>query len=756
MGTKPEPKPAGVERVPVPTKPLWGVQDITLNAQGLKNLDVVSSGQIWTSRDIKFTSNTDKADATVKYGNMGYFSSTYNPNTDYKVNNVTLVANGQKTLSVNSINATGDVNVTTHFAHGISTDSVAPSVKIGVSNTSGFLLGKNITINHTSDASITNGEINVYNFINASNNLNVNASGYKKLSVGNQAIFAGAADINTTATVAGSETRFDTIQNATNGIKINATAANGITDAKVTYKNLTAIKKGIDVTFSNMKEAIIDGNIRASGTTSDTKGDINITISSNIPGSIAKITGVTKNEGGGVTIKASGQKTLEVGTNVTSDASVRGVDGDVDINISANQLDATAKFFGEIQSANKNVTIKANGFGELQLTEHSGVGGHIRAEKGNLSISTGTNRYLQKVEIGLLTAKTMDLDFSNVIAPINSHVTMPNRNKILIESQDNLNFKGYAGDDVTWIYHVIKDLDSSASNEAKDFVANIVNAKGGIGGDPDVSAAVNNFTETITLKGGITNPDSITSRGGDTSMSIRLDKLAKIKSVDASEYNNASGTTNIQGNAINTELVTIKGAATKNNITIASTKLKLVEGGAGDDTVTFSTVQVNDIKVNLGAGNDTITTAALTANKKFEISGGAGNDKFKLAASTTTDNTASKYVTITDASRGDKIGLSDSVTGFVKTNANATSGQTDLKDAINAALASQGTTTANNIYAVYYGNETYLVRDADASKTLSAGDNLVKLAGLSNYDVLNGNVITDTDGVTKLLEITNA
>ena len=756
MGTKPEPKPAGVERVPVPTKPLWGVQDITLNAQGLKNLDVVSSGQIWTSRDIKFTSNTDKADATVKYGNMGYFSSTYNPNTDYKVNNVILVANGQKTLSVNSINATGDVNVTTHFAQGISTDSVAPSVKIGVSNTSGFLLGKNITINHTSDASITNGEINVYNFINASNNLNVNASGYKKLSVGNQAIFAGAADINTTATVAGSETRFDTIQNATNGIKINATAANGITDAKVTYKNLTAIKKGIDVTFSNMKEAIIDGNIRASGTTSDTKGDINITISSNIPGSIAKITGVTKNEGGGVTIKASGQKTLEVGTNVTSDASVRGVDGDVDINISANQLDATAKFFGEIQSANKNVTIKANGFGELQLTEHSGVGGHIRAEKGNLSISTGTNRYLQKVEIGLLTAKTMDLNFSNVIAPINSHVTMPNRNKILIESQDNLNFKGYAGDDVTWIYHVIKDLDSSASNEAKDFVANIVNAKGGIGGDPDVSAAVNNFTETITLKGGITNPDSITSRGGDTSMSIRLDKLAKIKSVDASEYNNASGTTNIQGNAINTELVTIKGAATKNNITIASTKLKLVEGGAGDDTVTFSTVQVNDIKVNLGAGNDTITTAALTANKKFEISGGAGNDKFKLAASMTTDNTASKYVTITDASRGDKIGLSDSVTGFVKTNANATSGQTDLKDAINAALASQGTTTANNIYAVYYGNETYLVRDADASKTLSAGDNLVKLAGLSNYDVLNGNVITDTDGVTKLLEITNA
>ena len=239
-------------------------------------------------------------------------------------------------------------------------------------------------------------------------------------------------------------------------------------------------------------------------------------------------------------------------------------------------------------------------------------------------------------------------------------------------------------------------------------------------------------------------------------MSVKLLNMNKVKSVDASEYNNASGITNIESVAANTLLTTIKGSVTRDNITIGSTGVKTVDTGTGDDKVTFNATQTNDVTVNLGAGNDTITTAALTANKKFEISGGAGNDKFKLAASTTTDNTASKYVTITDASRGDKIGLSNSVTGFVKTNANATSGQTDLKDAINAALASQGTTTANNIYAVYYGNETYLVRDADASKTLSAGDNLVKLAGLSNYDVLNGNVITDTDGVTKLLEITNS
>ena len=240
-------------------------------------------------------------------------------------------------------------------------------------------------------------------------------------------------------------------------------------------------------------------------------------------------------------------------------------------------------------------------------------------------------------------------------------------------------------------------------------------------------------------------------------LGIGVGNMQAIKKIDVSDYHNTLGQVNITTGTSNEALETIIGSnTTATRISFSGSQIKSIKTGAGNDEIIIDRTQTNDVTVNLGAGNDTITTAALTANKKFEISGGAGNDKFKLAASTTTDNTASKYVTITDASRGDKIGLSNSVTGFVKTNANATSGQTDLKDAINAALASQGTTTANNIYAVYYGNETYLVRDADASKTLSAGDNLVKLAGLSNYDVLNGNVITDTDGVTKLLEITNA
>ena len=705
---------------------------------------------ILTTRDVNLTSVTDKQSASVTYGKIG--------DTTNKINNLTLNATGQKTLTTGNIYANGDVNLTTHFTQEGS------SATFGAS--SGAINARNLTINHSTNSDITDGNVTLRGAVAISGSLNANISDYKSLDLDTSAssiTVGGAVNLNTTATRTGSEAKFKSITGATNGINITASALNGINDAEVTYKAIVANEKDINLNFTNMHKVTLNDYVRANGTTATTKGNINITISATsvtdgefrTPDGLSAPAGVIRSEKGNVTIKASGQKTLLFGSR-SNDASVFSGDGDINIDISANRPDATATFKGEIQSTNKNITIKANGFSELMLTPHSGIGGHINAAKGNLSISTGTNDYLQKVEIGLLTARTMDLDFSNVIAPVNSHVTMPDRNKILLESQDNLNFKGYAGNDVTWIYHVIEDLDATASNENKDFVANVTNAKGSITN----ASTTNNFTETITLKGGITNPDSILAanpgRDDVTSMSVKLNNMTKIKSVDVSEYNNASGITNIESVAANTLLTTIKGSVTRDNITIGSTGVKTVDTGTGDDKVTFNATQTNDVTVNLGAGNDTITTAALTANKKFEISGGAGNDKFKLAASTTTDNTASKYVTITDASRGDKIGLSNSVTGFVKTNANATSGQTDLKDAINAALASQGTTTANNIYAVYYGNETYLVRDADASKTLSAGDNLVKLAGLSNYDVLNGNVITDTDGVTKLLEITNA
>ena len=259
----------------------------------------------------------------------------------------------------------------------------------------------------------------------------------------------------------------------------------------------------------------------------------------------------------------------------------------------------------------------------------------------------------------------------------------------------------------------------------------------------------------MTVKGGITNPDSLIAAGENSDLSVDASPFYNLTSIDFSEYNNVSGVTSINtGDAIQSaKLVTIKGSMTKDDITVHSTNLKLIDTGAGDDKVKFTITQTKDITVNLGAGNDTITTTALTANKKFEISGGEGNDTFILGLAKT-DADASKYVTITDASRGDKISLGSTGTARLQKISLNVDSRADVKTAINDALSSLSSTDADTIYAVYYGNDTYLVRDDNGNKTLDNNDNLVKLAGLSNFDLLSANSLTQ--GGVNYIEITNS
>ena len=763
-----------VGRIGMPTDgryPLQGTQDITLNAQNLKTLSVANDKYIMTTRDVSLTSTTDKEGASVTYGGIGTYDpyNAYYPAGgffSYRPNNVTINANGQKTLTVADIHAVGDVNLTSHFTqsgstvrYGSDTHSHPDPYHAGLGrNITGYIAGRNVTINHSAANGIDDGVLNFVGWSWAqTGNYTFNVSGYKTLNAfsgmsGNIVAYGdnGSINLNTNATVAGATAKFGDhstgggIQLKAKNLNINATAANGITDSEVSYGNFHGYKASGKATIKAVNQKSVDiGWLRGFNSADDSKKmDVDINLSTNISDATVSIgirdTGLSYGIGHridtepnemarNVKLSAAGQKTFKI-----KDI---GAVGDVDVNIKGSGLHSTAEFRGSVTGKNVNINLD-------DLSNASFAYGIAANE--NLTIKSGTNNYLQSITFSTmegLSGKNVDLDFSNVIAPIYFYN---------VTAQESLSFKGYAGDDVSTLRSII------FNSTATDFTANIVNAKGHLNGNP-----ANSTIKTLILKGGVTNPASIEVAGNNTDFTVMTGGLSKLQTLDLSGYVNASGKTITTVAATNIDIASIKGSATKDVLSIAyatNTKLKTVDTGAGDDEVTFSgtTTQTHDITVNLGEGNDTITTATLTANKKFEISGGAGNDKFKLAASTTTDNTASKYVTITDASRGDKIGLSDSVTGFVKTNANATSGQTDLKDAINAALASQGTTTANNIYAVYYGNETYLVRDADASKTLSAGDNLVKLAGLSNYDVLNGNVITDTDGVTKLLEITNA
>lgn len=440
-----------------------------------------------------------------------------------------------------------------------------------------------------------------------------------------------------------------------------------------------------------------------------------------------------------VNLKAHGQKDFKVKEIYTS--------GDVNIDVKGGSSEAAAKF-GDISGA--NVTLNANNLKNITL-------GAVTAKK-DLTIKTGTNNHLDKVVfLGTITGKTVNIDASNATAPLtdtDSSTPTPPIVNVFVKSEANI--KTYGADSLNTF--LIK-LNPTLASE-KDFTANLTNVRGII----NSNASANSITETLTVKGGVTNPDSVAvaynpadyggiSLANYATLTIETGNMTALKSIDYSAYHNTIGQAHVQ--AANEALETIIGSnTTRTYINVisagSSTKIKNIKTGAGNDLVDFQKTQENNVSVELGAGNDEIRLqSALTANKKFEISGGAGNDKFILGAAKT-DANASKYVTITDIARGDKIDLG-TATAFGKYTATNLDSEATLKDAINKVLTSSGANVANKIWAFSYGNETYLVRDNDGNNTaLSASDNLVKLAGLAHFDYFSANLDSN------VLEITNA
>jgi len=351
----------------------------------------------------------------------------------------------------------------------------------------------------------------------------------------------------------------------------------------------------------------------------------------------------------------------------------------------------------------------------------------------------------------------VNIDASNATAPLtDTDTSTPTPPIVNVFVKSEANIKTYGADSLNTF--LIK-LNPTLASE-KDFTANLTNVRGII----NSNVGANSITETLTVKGGVTNPDSVAvaynpahyggiSLANYATLTIETGNMTALKSIDYSAYHNTIGQAHVQ--AANEALETILGSNTTRtyiNVVSAgsSTKIKNIKTGAGNDLVDFQKTQENNVSVELGAGNDEIRLqSALTANKKFEISGGAGNDKFILGAAKT-DANASKYVTITDIARGDKIDLG-TATAFGKYTATNLDSEATLKDAINKVLTSSGANVANKIWAFSYGNETYLVRDNDGNNTaLSASDNLVKLAGLAHFDYFSANLDSN------VLEITNA
>jgi len=700
--------------------PLQGVQDISLKAEGLKNLSVANGEYIMTTRNVSLTSTTDKEDSTVTYGEIG------DRGNDKKVNNVTVSAVGQKTLTVGNITAAGDVSLTSKFTQE------------GSSVGYGKIQAKNLTLNHSADAGME-GDVAYSYTITPTGDFNVNASGYKNLNIGvtgETMSIGGVANLNFTVNSANSLTKISPEFFMTQkDINLNARAADGVTDAQFESRGMYSYK-GFNASFKNFKDITLY-NIGTDGPI-DNKIPKHVVVDFQTNIADAQITAAEINSDGGGNITANfiGQKTLNVVRIAETNSAYN---SRIDVNIKGSGIGATADF-NAITAGKNGVFVRAENLSYLRI-------GNLVSAYGETVLDTGTHGYINNLTLNSVTGYNVTLNIQNVTAPLN------NGNDVGVGAIKNIIINGYAGDSVSK-YSIMFVSPINGHWDPVDGVAKLANVKGAITGNP----TPDHILKTMTVKGGITNPDSLIAAGENSDLSVDASPFYNLTSIDFSEYNNPSGITSITtGNtAQNAKLVTIKGSITKDDITVNSANLKLVDTGAGDDKVKFTITQTKDITVNLGAGNDEIKfdgATELTANKKFQISGGAGNDTFILGLAKT-DADASKYVTITDASRGDKISLGSAGAATLQKITLNVDGRADLKTAINDALGSLSSTAANTIYAVYYGNDTYLVRDANSNKALDANDNLVKLAGISNFDLLNANSVTE--GGVNYIQITNA
>ena len=240
----------------------------------------------------------------------------------------------------------------------------------------------------------------------------------------------------------------------------------------------------------------------------------------------------------------------------------------------------------------------------------------------------------------------------------------------------------------------------------------------------DVTGSVKSDKIDITKTNGITGVENI-KVSGDLGAGYDEYTLNTSNTGDSLRTIDLSGLRNVEKGTI-----TLDALNAKNLISLKAT--------GGEDTVTLrdnmlSETTIRNLDIDLGAGDDKITFGTLTASKTITVKGGAGGDEF-VVTNAKTDGEASKYVVISDASSGDKIKFG-SVSGYLKIADSVVRDKATLKAAINAVLREHD--EAGKVYYFTYGNDTYLVHNANASSDeLSADDHLVKLSGVRADDII--------------------
>lgn len=228
-------------------------------------------------------------------------------------------------------------------------------------------------------------------------------------------------------------------------------------------------------------------------------------------------------------------------------------------------------------------------------------------------------------------------------------------------------------------------------------------------------------TNTITL---VTNAAKTVTVSGNAGLTITNDAgNTAITSFDASAVTGAAAdaaalaVTFVSNNATVGAVVTIKGGSGNDSLTGNAANKDVIDGGAGDDTIAY------------GGGAD-------------EFTGGAGADIFDINAV----GTSSVYLTIKDATKGDKLDLVG-VSGVAIVDAEL-GAKVSLGDAatlaqyLDAAAATNTGAVAALVKWFQFGGDTYVVVDNSNNTTFTSGtDSVIKLTG--TVDLSTSSVATE-------------
>ncbi|BCX79969.1 hypothetical protein [Campylobacter sp. 19-13652] len=180
------------------------------------------------------------------------------------------------------------------------------------------------------------------------------------------------------------------------------------------------------------------------------------------------------------------------------------------------------------------------------------------------------------------------------------------------------------------------------------------------------------------------------------------------------------------------------------NLTLADglTAVKLTTLNASNLTGVLS-VDVSGLTtvktVNGGAGNDAIT---FSVDSNVDLTGGAGDDRFIQKAAAAAGST-DQFVTIKDFAKGDSLvvkgkGTATKVDAKIELahsmNPDETSKAFTFLDYVNKAVAGDGNTNSITSWFQYNG-DTYVVTDVTAGATFDVTDSIIKLAGLHDLSL---------------------